>query len=215
MFSFLKRLAPASNEGPDSSPPETNPERMRLSERMAYRREMLYQSIRESLLQLQVISSMYRFRVMNLDERQHRFVVMIEVTNNFSAKVDGVVAGFHQIEDYIMKRASDRYGVTLEGIFWRVNDKQSSFVRTHRAGDNPKDANAPRRREVVGDVSAARQRLARAQVDPITADEAQAFARAVQEGSQLDAASVKHIEYESDLPPLAAGPASPTQYGQP
>jgi hypothetical protein len=214
MFSFFKRLAPAQNTGPDSTPPETDPTRMTLAERMAHRREMLYQSIRESLLQLQVISSMYRFRVMNLDPRHHRFVAMIEVTNNFSAKVDGMSAGFSQIEDYIKKRAAERYGVTLEGIFWRVNEEQDSFVRSYRAGERPKADNAPRQREVVGDVSGARQRLARAQVEPVTAEEAQAFARALQAGGQPDAMSGKHLNYESELAALqSAEPSGGTQYG--
>lgn len=218
MFSFFKRLAPApQNSGPDSTPPETDPTRMTLAERMAYRREMLYQSIRESLLQLQVISSMYRFRVMNLDPRQHHFVVMLEVTNNFSAKVDGMSAGFSQIEDYIRKRAAERYGVTLDAIFWRVNEEQDSFVRSYRAGEKPKtdNPNAPRQREVVGDVSGARQRLARAQVDPVTEEEAQAFARAIQAGGQHDAIAVKQRNYESELAPLQSPEnTGGTQYGQ-
>lgn len=216
MFSFFKRQAPAQNAGPDSTPFETDPTRMTLAERMAYRREMLYQSIRESLLQLQVISSMYRFRVMNLDPRQHRFVAMIEVTNSFSAKVDGMSAGFSQIEDYIKKRTLERYGVSLEGIFWRVNEEQDSFVRTYRAGEKPQAAGAARQREVVGDVSGARQRLARAQVEPVTAEEAQAFAQALKEGSQLDAISVQHLHYESEMAPLQTPEETGgTQYGAP
>ena len=215
MLSFLKRLSPRRNDGPDSSGPETVPGRMTLTERMTYRREMLYQSIRESLLQLQVISSMYRFRVMNLDERQHRFVAMVEVTNKFQAQLGGLSADFNQIEEFIRKRTYERYGVSLESIFWRVNENQESFVRSRRAGDNADAANATRQREVPGDVSGARQRLARAQVDPVTEDEVQAFARAIQEGNHDEAISVKHLDYESELAPLQATERTGgTQYGQ-
>lgn len=218
MFSFLKRRSANRNAGPDSSPPETNPERMTLAERMTYRREMLYQSIRESLLQMQVISSMYRFRVMNLDERQHRFVAMIEVTNKFEAQLGGLPVGFGQVEEHIRKRTLERYGVSLDAIFWRVNEAQASFVRSRRAGDSanagPAGANAPRLREVPGDVSAARQRLSRAQVDPVTPEEVEAFARAIQGTSPLEDISVKHLDYQSEMAPLQdTEETGGTQYG--
>lgn len=219
MLSFFKRLSAKDKAGPDSSPPETNPERMTLAERMTYRREMLYQSIRECLLQMQVISSMYRFRVMNLDERQHRFVAMIEVTNKFQAQMDGLPASFSQIEEHIRKRTLERYGVSLDAIFWRVNEAQDSFVRARRAGESPPagpaDRNMPRLREVPGDVSAARQRLSRAQAQPVSVEETEAFARAIQGSSALEDISVKHLDYESELAPLqAAEPTGGTQYGQ-
>jgi hypothetical protein len=208
MFSFLKRLSSRPGAGPDSSLPESHPERMSLAERMAYRREMLYQSIRESLLQLQVISSMYKFKVMNVDARQHRFVAMIEVTSGFEAKRDGVGLGFNQIEEFIRKRTLERYGVSLDAIFWRVNEIESSFVRSYRAGDSPEAARAgmgrTRQREVVGDVSAARQRLARAQVATVPQGE-----------SHLGAISVQHLDYESEHAPLEAPERTGgTQYGQ-
>lgn len=209
MFSFLKRLSPKRNESPDSSLPETDPDRMTLVERMAYRREMLYQSIRESLLQLQVISSMYKFRVMNVDARHHRFVAMIEVTNSFEAKKDGISMGFNQVEEFIRKRTIERFGVSLDAIFWRVNEQQASFVRSYRAGDSPDAArrgmNTTRQREVAGDVSAARQRLARAQIEPVVAEDS----------SHLGAISVQHLDYQSDMAPLQADDKTGgTQYGQ-
>jgi cation diffusion facilitator CzcD-associated flavoprotein CzcO len=208
MFSFLKRTKSKQNDAPDSTLPEAERDRMTLEERMAYRREVLYQSIRESLLQLQVISSMYKFRVMNLDARQHRFVAMIEVTSTFEAKINGMSAGFNQVEDFIRKRTIERYGVTLDTIFWRVNEAQTSFVRSNRAGESADAArggqSAPRQREVVGDVAAARQRLARGQAKPVSAEE-----------DQLEHISVKHLDYESEHAPLEPSePTGGTQYGQ-
>lgn len=203
MFSFLKRQSPKGNEAPDSTPPETDPERMSLAERMAFRREMLYQSIRESLLQLQVISSMYKFRVMNLDPRQHRFVAMIEVTNSFEAKMEGMNVGFNQVEEYIRKRAQERFKISLEAIFWRVNEVESSFVHTRRASDGPQaapgDQSLPRQRDVPADVAAARPRLSRGHGQP----------------GPLGAISVQHLDYESDHAPLEpTAPSGKTEYGQ-
>ncbi len=201
MLTFFQRLLHRRNDVPDSTPPETDPERMSLEERMAYRREMLYQSIRECLLQLQVISSMYKFRIMNLDARQHRFIAMIEVTNSFEAKMGGIPVGFNQIEAFIQKRTFERYNVRLESIFWRVNEVESAFVRSQRAGEgaNARAASGARQPEVAGDVSAARQRLSRAQA----------------EASHLGAISVQHLDYQSEHAPLQPGEQSGgTQYGQ-
>lgn len=209
MFSFLKRLSSGHGATPDTRlPAEKNRERMSLEERMAYRREMLYQSIRESLLQLQVISSMYKFKIMNLDERHHRFIAMVEVTNGFEAKRDGIRLGFSQIEEFIRKRTLERYGVSLDAIFWRVNEIESSFVRGSRAGDKQEatrtGSGATRQREVPGDVSAARQRLARAQVMPVS-----------QDSGDPGAILVQHLDYESEHAPLEASDRTGgTQYGQ-
>lgn len=208
MFSFLKRLSSGHGAAPDTRLPEKSRERMSLEERMAYRREMLYQSIRESLLQLQVISSMYKFKIMNVDERHHRFIAMVEVTNGFEAKRDGIRLAFSQIEEFIRKRTLERYGVSLDAIFWRVNEVESSFVRGARAGDKQEatrtGSGTTRQREVLGDVSAARERLARAQVAPVG-----------QGSGDPGAISVQHLDYESEHAPLEASDRTGgTQYGQ-
>jgi hypothetical protein len=212
MFSFFKKRPPKGNPAPDSSPPETDPERMTLAERKTYRREMLYQSIRDNMKQLQVLSSMYKFKVMNVDERHHRFIAMIEVTSTFEARKDGMSLGFNQIEDYIKKRTFEYFGVGLDTIFWRVNETLESFVRTSRAGDSPNAA----RQDIPDDVSNAHQRrLSRGQSEPVTAQERQTSDGAVKSGSQLADISVNHLDYQSELAPLQSTEQNGgTQYGQ-
>jgi len=211
MFSFFKKRPPKGNPAPDSSPPETDPERMTLAERKRYRREMLYQSIRDYMMQLEVLPSMYKFKVMNVDERHHHFIAMIEVTSSFEARKDGMSLGFNQIEDHIKKRTFERFGVGLDAIFWRVNETLESFVRTSRAGDSPNAA----RHDIPDDVSSARQRLSRGQIEPATAKERQASDGAVKSGSQLADISVNHLDYQSDLAPLQSTEQNGgTQYGQ-
>lgn len=137
-------------------------ERMPADEGMRYRREMLHQSIRESMLAMEVLSNMYKFKVVNVDEKQHIFIVMIEVSKLFQAKWNGVPASFAQAEQRMMTGALHRAGVTLQGVYWRVNEAEESFVMPARAGDG-KDTSgmAMRTREVPGDVTNARVRLAR------------------------------------------------------
>ena len=203
MIFFLKKLFSRKNDAPDSSPPPTDPEAMSLAERMAYRREMLYQAIRESLQELQVINSMYKFKVVNEDARHHRFIAMIEVTNSFEAKISGMSAGFSQVEAFIRKRTRERIDVSLDAIFWRVNEVESTFVRTQRAGDRPQATvsatNPTHQREVPGDDPAARRRLARGQPPP----------------SPIGALAVQHLDYETELAPLEPmEPTGKTEYGQ-
>jgi len=129
---------------------------MDLAERKAFRRELLYQAIRESLLSLEVVASMYKFKVMNLDDRHHRFIAMIDVTKAFQTQKSGKPRSFYDIEEFIKKNTFDRYGLVLEGIYWRVSASESPFERKTREADSPAAASEilakARRREVVGDV---------------------------------------------------------------
>jgi len=162
MFSIFKKASSDGRHGPDTN---VSPQfRMSLDERKAYRREMLYQSIREAMLGWEALPSVYKFKVMNVDERQHCFIVMIEVTPKFEAKKSGMAIGFSQIEETIRTHAFERHGVVLDGIFWRVNEAQSSFSRAKRTSDTPHPAcravNTLSQRKIPGDVRNASVRLA-------------------------------------------------------
>lgn len=142
---------------------EARAERMPADEGMRYRREMLYQSIRESMLAMEVLSNMYKFKVMNVDQQHEVFIVMIEVSKLFEAKWSGTTASFAQAEQRMMTGAMNRAGVTLQGVFWRVDETVDAFAMPARAGDGAEQTAvvAMRKREVPGDVSQARLRLAR------------------------------------------------------
>jgi len=143
---------------------EARAERMPADEGMRYRREMLYQSIRESMLAMEVLSNMYKFKVVNVDQQHEVFIAMIEVSKLFEAKWNGTAASFAQAEQRMMTGAMNRAGVTLQGVFWRVDESVDAFAMPARAGDGAEQAGAAaamRTREVPGDVSHARVRLAR------------------------------------------------------
>lgn len=214
-FSTRKDRGEAS-EPPDSTPPG----RMDLRERKAYRREMLYQAIRESLLSLEVIPSMYKFKVMNVDERHHRFIVMIDVTQSFRPHQSSQSQSFCDIEDFIKASTFDRFGLSLEGIYWRVNSTNIPFERQNRAADSPETASAmlsrSRQQEPVSDPFSATQRLARQEYQPISEEEKQALSEAIRRGAILPVLHVGEKEYQSDHAPLDGGdPTGGTQYGKP
>jgi hypothetical protein len=160
MLPHLKTLLGQKSAAPAQR--EARAERMPPDEGMRYRREMLYQSIRESMLAMEVLSNMYKFKVVNVDQQHQVFIVMIEVSKLFEAKWNGTSASFAQAEQRLMTGAMNRAGVTLQGVFWRVDETVDAFAMPARASDGADQTGvAMRTREVPGDVSHARVRLAR------------------------------------------------------
>jgi len=207
-------------DGADSAPDSVPPSRMDLEERKAFRRELLYQAIREGLLSLEVVSSMYKFKVMNVDVRHHRFIAMIDVTQSFQTRKHSKPESYYDIEEFIKKNTLDRYGLVLEGIYWRVSASETAFERKARETDSPAAGSdilaTSRQREVVGDVRNARQRLARSQFQPVSEEEREAFTEALRKGASLPVLHAGEREYQSEQAPLDDGiNIGGTQYGKP
>lgn len=174
MLSNFKSLL--SNKPAQASEARKPAERMPQDEGLSYRREMLYQSIRESMLAMEVLSNMYKFKVVNVDQQHNTFIAMIEVSKLFEAKWRGATASFAQIEQRMMTGAMNRANVALQAVFWRVDETVDAFVMPARAGEGEGTSGAGlRKREIPGDVSNASIRLARRQATNMPDDEQQAF----------------------------------------
>lgn len=190
---------------------------MSLEERKAFRREMLYQAIRQSMKSLEVISSMYRFKVINVDSRHHRFLAMIEVTSTFEAKKGGVPQAFAQIEDLVKKQSYERFGLILEGIFWRVSESEKAFERKVREGDSPAEASSilvASQQQVHSSAGSTEERLARQHFPTVSNEERQAFMDALVKGGHLPVVHVGNGVYESSPTPLDDKPITGgTQHG--
>lgn len=162
MLASIKSLLGNQPPNPGAS------ERMPADEGMQYRREMLYQSVRESMLAMEVLSNMYKFKVVNVDPRQQVFIVMVEVSKLFAAKWHGQPASLAQIERRMITGAQNRAGVQLQAVFWRVDETVDSYAMPARSDDGARTHGAAlRRREVPGDVSQASVRLARHATDAL------------------------------------------------
>lgn len=181
MVSFFGKSG--SREKSKPTPTTSSPSQMNREERQAFRREMLYQAIREGMISLEVNASMYKFKIMNLDSRHHRFVVMIDVTKSFKPRLYNKALDFHAIEDFIKKHTFDRFGLSLEGVYWRVSDTESPFERRTREGDSPATAAAAldsvRQQEEAQDTGGSGQRLARYPDQDISEEEKKAFVDAI------------------------------------
>ena len=223
MFSFFrsKKLRASSDVAADA---QAHAKRMDLEERKTFRQEMLYQSIRESFLAMEVIGSMYKFKVMPVDMRHHRFIAMIDVAKSFVTGKDAKTKSFAALEKLMRSNAYKRFGVLIEGIYWRVSETESQFDRLSRTADGAESviegtpaALSLRHRlaKPDRDQSQGEHTLARHAYQPVSDDEAKAFMEALQNGLTPPVVRVGEWEYQSDLAPLDSGiMIGGTQYGK-
>jgi hypothetical protein len=151
---------------------------MDLEERKAFRRDLLDQAIRESLQMLDVVPSMYRFRIMPLDLRHHRFIAMIDVGPNFQPRRTGRTWNFPDIEALLKKNAFEHFGLMLEGVYWRVGTL------------------APTTRPAVGGEWGPNP------YQLVSDEEKQALMDAIRQGTELPVLHVGDREYQSEMAPL-------------
>ncbi len=180
MFSFFQKKERARDLGDETvSPNSLLPRRMDLEERKAFRRDLLDQAIRESLQLLSAVTGSYRFRTMPLDLRHHRFVVMIDVGPSFQPRQGSRSWNFPDIEALIRKNAYERFGLLVDGIYWRVSADLPA-----RAAPEETTIAAPRPYQLVSD------------------EEKQALMEAIRRGSELPVLHVGDLEYQSEMAPL-------------
>lgn len=212
MFSFFqfKKNKPTV---PVDAPPAPS-QRMTLEERKAFRQEMLYQSIRETFLTMEVLANMYKFKVLPVDERHHRFVAMIDVAKSFVTGKDSKTKSFAAFEKMMRTNAYKRFGTLIDGIYWRVSESESQFERYSRVTDVAGAAPIPRVNARPGHPGTTPP-LARQAYQAVSEGEAQAFMDALHRGQALPAVHVGEQEYQSDLAPLDGGiMIGGTQYGK-
>nr|WP_315224634.1 hypothetical protein [uncultured Albidiferax sp.] len=214
-FKNLFRTTPAPGTRSAASPGQ----RMDLEERKAYRKECLYQSIRETLLSMEVVSQMYRFKVMPVDERHHRFIAMVDVGKSFVAGGQGRNKSFFAMEQSMRTAAYQRYGVVIDGIYWRVNETEEPFERSARASDpvrgGAQTAALRTTPTLAKDGAPAATPLSRHRYPAVSAEDRAAFMAALQRGKAPPLVHVGEQEYMSDLMPLEGGSKTGgTQYGK-
>lgn len=224
MFSLFRTKKKESAARPESA--DTQARRMDLEERKAFRREMLYQAIRESFLDMEVIGSMYKFKVMPVDERHHRFIAMIDVAKSFVTGKEARTKSFAALEKLIRANTYKRFGILIEGTYWRVSESESQFEhyasRRSRSADVPSTGESheqiPPRKTQPSNHSAQRPpdaSLARHVYQPVSDEEANAFMEALRNGLTPPVVRIGDLEYQSDLAPLDSGiMIGGTQYGK-
>jgi hypothetical protein len=239
LFSFFrskpKNKAPVEKASSSSDAPATQmglgvSQRMTLEERKNFRREMLYQSIRETFLSMNVIGSMYKFKVMPVDERHHRFIAMFDVGKTFVLGDNARTHNFGDLERAMRTNAYKRYGIVIEATYWRVNDWENQFEQKNRVTDAPTATAAaatptaptptgmvrpPRPPRRAMQVAASTPPPVTPGIDDVSEDEVKAFMNALTKGKAPPPLHVGDKEYESDAAPLDGGiMIGGTQYGK-
>jgi hypothetical protein len=216
MFAFLKKLRRTPHV---PSPAPAHGRRMDLEERKAYRKECLYQSIRESFLAMEVVAHMYRFKVMPVDERHHRFIAMVDVATSFVVGTQARSKSFAAMEQSMRAAAYQRYGVVIDGIYWRVHATEEPVEQRTRASDPAAhSANTGPATQRAPSATAAHRpatAMARHRYLAVSAEERAAFMAALERGKAPPLVQVGEQEYLSDLMPLdGGGKTGGTQYGK-
>jgi hypothetical protein len=112
-----------------------------------------------------------------------------------------------------------RYGVLLEGTYWRVSESEAQFEPRARATDESAAAPHQVRKAPAGASSepatAPEPVMARQPFQPVSEDEAKAFMDAISKGLTPPVVQVGDRDYQSDLAPLDSGiMIGGTQYGK-
>ncbi|MFN4360424.1 MAG: hypothetical protein ACK4F4_06825 [Hylemonella sp.] len=219
MFGLFKQKPPPPSPTPFGAEPLTDlgARRMNLDERKQVRREMVYQSVRDNLLLLEIISGMYKFKAVGLDERQHRFMVVIDVATGFVARRGGKVLRFNEVEKFLSERTFAQYGVRIDSIYWRFHPDVNSFGRGYRASDvapKPRPAPIPTPPPAAPARPAGTGLRPSSRHEPVSEEEMRAFEQAIARGVKPPPLHLGDLEYQSDLAPLESPPvAGGTQYG--
>ena len=108
--------------------PETRPVPMNLEERMAFRRELLYESIQATLSSRLIAVKTYRYKVMRTDKRGHCYVVMLDMSPDFMASPAGQHAQLTELGNLLVINAQAKFGLILGGVYWRLDETLAATV---------------------------------------------------------------------------------------
>lgn len=176
--------------------PETLPVKMDIEERMAFRRELLFDAIRATLNSRYIASSNYRFRVMRTDKRGHSFVVMLDMAPAFMASPQGHNTQLAEMAASLTQDALVKYGLVLGGVYWRADETLNTPVADWaRPASMDAVTTAP--------TDAAKVLTNVENYERLTAEELATFEAAWQKNSPIQ---IGNRTYTSDLAPLSEDP---------
>lgn len=143
-------------------------------------REQLYSVIRESMTRAGVLSASYKFKVLSLDRRGTRFLVMVDVART----AGGDTARLSEIEVLMAQTCKARHGIQVTAVYWRMHDHVAVGVPQRMAAPKAAPASVPvatRPRAPAPVVMPVRTRP-----DEVAADEVAAFRQALAGGAGAD-----------------------------
>ncbi len=101
-----------------TSAPTSGSAASRKSERLE-RREQLYGVIREAMTHAGMLSSSYKFKVLSLDSHGRQYLIMMDLSLQYSHEVSRL----SEIESLIAQHAKSRHEILVTAVYWRVSDQ--------------------------------------------------------------------------------------------
>ena len=169
--------------------PETLPVKMNLEERMAFRRELLFEAVKVTLSNNFIAPNTYRFKVMHTDKRGHCYMVTFDMSPDFMTSEQGQHGQLTKLAAALTKNAQTLYGLVVGGVYWRVDETLAASVAEWARPSTP----AP---------LAASQNSVDTHIENdecVTAEELAEFEAAWQKGSDIQ---IGDRTYSSDPAPL-------------
>lgn len=204
MLSFIKNLFSSHNTPhKDAGPTQFDDDKMSFEERKKWRREMVFKALRETFHSLEILESMYKCKVSQVDVRGHQYAIMVDIGSSFEVGKRIDINGFSGIEELVVKNTFSRYGVHIAGIYWRTNDSVNMFtdnyfgVKTARQKLNEDFADTT---PIIYKMD--NRRIPRPTFSAVSADEERAFMEALQLGLKPPAIHIGNKEYDTDVAPL-------------
>jgi hypothetical protein len=133
---------------------------------------------------------------------------------------------FAALEKLMRANTYKRFGILIEGTYWRVSESESQFEHlaqqraraTDPATAGATDASTPQAKLAQDSTATPRPAeaaMARHSYQPVSEEEAKAFMEALRDGLAPPPVRVGDQEYQSDLAPLDGGiMIGGTQYGK-
>lgn len=205
----------------DSRPPDSQSGH-RKTERLE-RRELVYEVVRDAMLRAGVLAASYKFKVLSLDARGIRYVIMMDL----SERLSGDAVRLAEIEALIAQSAKIRHDILVTAVYWRINQPVTAGLSSHPSSQVTPGANpaVPSKlpRPATASPVASGPRYEPLQKDEIAAFKkalasatptAQAAAGQVVKSRRRNPAPVEDFEDTHMVDPNErASPLSATQYG--
>lgn len=190
---------------------------MSLEERMAFRRQMVLASVKEVMSNFGLLTTGYRATLARLDARGHQFAVMIEMYPSAAGRTVDSAGELHAMEERITIHSMRRYKITVSGVYWRLLGEQVQPAVAKVAKESPTMGEARgsqqpdskptllrRKNDVPLDDGFPDTQLENRSedLDMVSAEELEAFERAIGQGQSPHSVQLGRRTYETDFAPL-------------
>lgn len=104
-------------------------------------REFLYAVVRECMKVAGVLPGNYKFKVLSLDSRGRKYMMMMDLTRLFPQEATKLT----EIERLIAQTAQARHEIVVSAVYWRVNEYVGGEAAQNDAPQSKVAANEPQK----------------------------------------------------------------------